>query len=104
VPPDDYSECCQRWHLYCRHRVAEGREATTEQAEAAHAFAAALAARDAAEKGYDTAKGRLLSLMDSAKLTVGGTKGPYVQIQPGPHGSKVLRAYRFPKPARMGEE
>ena len=104
VPPDDYSECCQRWHLYCRHRVAEGREATTEQAEAMRAFSDAGAARDAAGKGYDRAKGQLLSLMDADKLTTGGVKGPYVQIQSGPHGSKVLRAYRFPKPARMGEE
>lgn len=104
VPPDDDSECCQRWHLYCRYRATEGKESTTEQAEAMRAFADAGAARDAAGKDYDRAKGRLLSMMDSDKLTTGGPKGPYVQIQPGPHGSKVLRAYRFPKPARVGEE
>lgn len=104
IPPDDSSECCQRWHLYCRYRSPEGREATTEQAEAMRAFADAGANRDAAIKEYDAAKAGLLALMDFDKLTIGGKKGPYAQIQPGPHGSKVLRAYRFPKPSRKAEE
>jgi hypothetical protein len=36
--------------------------------------------------------------MDTERLSVGeGKSAPYVQVQAGPKGSRVLRAYRFPE-------
>ena len=64
----------------------------------------AAAAANATESGppeqATAASVALLDRMDCERLTgvaaTPGSKPPYVQVQNGPHGSRVLRGYRFP--------
>ena len=104
VPPDDDSECCQRWHLYCQNRRPESQEATQEQAEAMLWLADALEEQRAVDFAVEKGKTRLLALMGTERLTIGGPRGPYAQIQNGARGAKVLRLYRFPASGPKAEE
>ena len=102
MPPDDTSEACARWRLYCQPRAKSSRVATAEELANVERWRQAKARVKWAEADEEAAKLTLLPSMDVERLTVGPEKSAaYWQIQDGPHGSRVLRDYRFdeiPKP------
>ena len=96
-PPNDHSECCLRWHLYCKprrksERVAdEAEEALIRQSSDLRAKIKRL------DQERRQADNDLLSRMDTDRLTVGGPAKeghPYVQVQGGDK-RRHLRLYRF---------
>lgn len=99
-PADDHSEACERWHLYCQPRARTERQIADDERPILARWVAAKAALKAAEVEASAASVALLDRMDCERLTgfaaAPGTKPPYVQVQNGPHGSRVLRGYRFP--------
>lgn len=103
-PADDHSEACERWHLYCQPRQKATRPATPDEAAAVLAWREAAAATAAAEALEARQRLAVLSAMDTERLSVGeGKAAPYVQIQNGPKGSRVLRAYRFEATTPAGD-
>lgn len=95
-PADDHSEACKRWYSYCKPRQKGTRQATPDEVATVQAWRKATAARASAEAVEAACKLSVLSAMDTERLSVGeGKAAPYVQIQAGPKGSRVLRAYRF---------
>lgn len=102
-PADDHSECCARWHLYCQPRAKATRPATDAEAATVLRWRELDAAAKAAEVQAKAARLEVLAAMDTERLAVGeGKAAPYVQLQAGPAGSRVLRAYRFPEPHKTG--
>lgn len=99
-PADDHSEACERWHLYCQPRAKTQRQITDAEAPILERWLAAKAALAAAEEEKAAATIALLDTMDCERLTgfapTAGAKVPYVQVQNGPKGSRVLRGYHFP--------
>lgn len=103
-PADDHSEACARWHLYVRPRQKATRQATPDEAATVQAWREAAAARASAEAVEAACKLSVLSAMDTERLSVGeGKAAPYVQLQNGPKGSRVLRAYRFEATTPAGD-
>ena len=99
-PANDYSEACERWHLYCQPRAKTERQITDDERPILDRWISAKAALKAAETEATAASIALLERMDCERLTAfaasPGAKPPYVQVQNGPHGSRILRGYRFP--------
>jgi len=99
-PPDDHSDACQRWHLYCRPRVLETAEATDEQAERISDWVEADRAAKAATKAADIARAAVLADLTAStteRLYIGDHAGPYVQRQRAGRSSWCARHYRFPE-------
>ena len=104
-PADDHSEACERWHLYCQPRAKATRTATTDELSAITTWREAVAGRVAAQEVEAAARVALLDRMDTERLTLSDERGAaYVQIQAGPKGSRVLRAYRFTDAGQPGSQ
>lgn len=103
-PPDDDSEVCERWHMYCRPRPKTSRVMTLDEAAAVDRWRADKAAAEAASKREAASRLAVLAFMDQQRLTQHGGRGaPYVQVQRSGRGM-TLRAHRFPTEPDEGEE
>lgn len=105
-PADDDSEVCARWRMYCQPRAKGSRVATGPETAAVLGWVSARSRRAQAEAEEAAARGAVLAAMDTERLMMPGeaTTAPYVQLQAGPKGSKVLRTYRFVDPTTTEQE